>query len=199
MYEADRSRELPRRTATRPAILAVLVLLAWLAACPRAAALQVGDRAPDFTLPYATADTIVFHGEPLHDAVKRGIVVLAFYPADWSPGCTKEVCTLRDSFDDFAKLKVTVWAISGDQVFSHRAWAEQQHLPFRLLSDTKHKVAEAYGVFDEERGQNQRSVFVVGSGGKILYADPDYSVKDEADFQALQRELARLSGTGGGS
>jgi peroxiredoxin Q/BCP len=151
---------------------------------------SVGSQAPDFTLPYATADTIVFEGEPLREAVRRGPVVLFFYPADWSPGCTREVCTLRDAFGDLARLGTQVWGISGDYVFSHRTWAEHHQLPFRLLSDHRHEVALAYGSYDSERGFNRRTVFVVGRDGRIAYADDNYSVADEADFAALRAWLA---------
>ncbi len=151
---------------------------------------KTGDPAPDFTLPYATADTILFQGEPLAEAVKHGPVLLAFYPADWSPGCTREVCTFRDGIADLANLKVTVWAISGDQPFAHRAWAREQKLPFRLLSDVKHEVAGEYGSFNPKSGFNQRTVFVVGSDGRIAYENTAYSVKDQTDYEALKKAIA---------
>ena len=152
----------------------------------------VGDAAPDFTLPYATADTIVFQGEPLHEAAKRGPVLLAFYPADWSSGCTKEVCALRDSFAELAGLKAQVWGISGDYVFSHQAWAEHHKLPFRLLSDHRHEVAAKYDSYLEELGFNRRTVFVVGRDGRIAYVDTEYSVADDKDFDALKAFLSGM-------
>jgi len=154
---------------------------------------SVGSQAPDFTLPYATADTIVFEGEPLREAVRRGPVVLFFYPADWSPGCTREVCTLRDAFAELASLDATVWGISGDTVFSHRAWAEHHGLPFPLLSDLKHEAALLYDSFNAESGLTRRTVYVVGKDMRVLYADADYSVKDDADFNALKSALARAA------
>ncbi len=157
-----------------------------------AVAPRPGDPAPDFSLPYATADTIVAQGEPLREAVRKGPVVLAFYPADWSPGCTREVCTLRDAFTDLAGLNATIWAISGDQVYSHKAWAAAQHLPFRLLSDQKHEVATAYGSFNTETGFNRRTAFIVGRDGRIAYADPAYSVQDQKSFEALKAALAKV-------
>jgi len=161
---------------------------------PAAAAPAAGDPAPDFRLPYATADTLVWAGEALSTAVQQGPVVLAFYPADWSPGCTKEVCTLRDAFAELGSLRATVWGISGDTVFSHRAWAEHHRLPFRLVSDMKHEAARAYGSFNEESGFTRRTVYVVGKEMRVLYADPDYSVKDETDFKALRDALQKLRG-----
>jgi peroxiredoxin len=152
----------------------------------------VGQPAPDFTLGYATADTIMAKGVPLSEAVENGPVLLAFYPADWSPGCTKEVCTFRDSFKDLGDLGVTVWGISGDNIFAHHAWAKSENLPFRLLSDVKHDVARAYGSFNPDTGFNRRTVFVVGRDGRIAYEDLDYSVADQKDFQALREALAGI-------
>ena len=101
-----------------------------------AAALKVGEQAPDFTLPYATQEKIVLKPEEqMSLASLRGKnVILAFYPADWSGGCTKEVCTLRDTFAELAKLNANVLGISGDYVFSHHEWAKFHKLPFPLLS-----------------------------------------------------------------
>lgn len=190
----------PGATQRRSAHLAWgLVLLAaslCLTATPRGAfaAPAAGDPAPDFRLPFATADTLVWEGEALSTAVQQGPVVLAFYPADWSPGCTKEVCTLRDAFAELGSLQATVWGISGDTVFSHRAWAEHHGLPFRLVSDMKHEAARAYGSFNEESGFTRRTVYVIGRGMRVLYADADYSVKDETDFKALKEALQKLRG-----
>ena len=191
------SSERPRsRVTARPlALVLFLVGSALLALWPARAsgaaeAPKVGDTAPDFTLPYATADTLIFKGESLRGAVKNGPVLLAFYPADWSPGCTREVCTLRDSFDQLGQLHVTVWGISGDNPFSHRAWAQFHKLPFRLLSDTRHDVAQSYGSFDPDRGYNKRTVFVVGSDGRIKYENLGYSVADTTDFHRLREAMA---------
>jgi peroxiredoxin len=162
------------------------------AASAPAVAPQVGNPAPDFALPYATADTVAVQGTPLSAAVKQGPVLLAFYPADFSPGCTKEVCTLRDSFQELAGLRVTVWGISGDNVFAHRAWARSEKLPFRLLSDTRHEVARSYGSFNPESGFNTRTVFLIGRDGRVAYENVAYSVKDDHDFQALKEALRKF-------
>jgi peroxiredoxin len=154
-----------------------------------AVAPRVGDAAPDFQLGYATADTIVMVGPSLGRSLHDGPILLAFYPADFSPGCTREVCALRDSFKELGDLHVTVWAISGDNLFAHRAWAQAEKLPFRLLSDPKHAVAREYGTFDPDRGVNRRTVFVVGSDGRIAYVKDPYSVQDDKDFLALKAAL----------
>jgi peroxiredoxin len=153
---------------------------------------KVGEPAPDFTLGYATTDTIVATGIPLSRELRSGPVLLGFYPADWSPGCTREVCSFRDSFKDLGGLGITVWGISGDNLFAHHAWAQAQKLPFPLLSDIKHEVAMKYGSFDSETGLNHRTVFVVGRDGRIVYEKVPYSVKDDKDFEALKAALRGL-------
>src|SRR3954462_7726696 len=115
-----------------------------IAAAP--AAPKIGQAAPDFKLPYATQEGI--HMKPEEQmtlASQRGKnVILAFYPADWSGGCTTEVCTLRDTFAELSKLNATVLAVSGDYVFSHQEWAKHHNLQFPLLSDHDHAVAKTY-------------------------------------------------------
>jgi len=167
-----------------------LMAIAMIGVTMGADALTAGQLAPDFTLPYATKDTIAFEGINLATEVKKGPIVLAFYPADWSGGCTKEVCTFRDGFSDLEKLGARIWAISGDYVYSHRAWAKHHELPFELLSDHDHAVARAYGVFNVDSGMNKRSVFVVGTDGKLVYVDSEYSVADDGDYNRLKAELA---------
>jgi peroxiredoxin len=149
--------------------------------------LRVGDAAPDFTLPMATQDTIDMIGISLSDEFRRGPVILAFYPADWSSGCTAEMCTVRDNFVSLSGLGVKVYGISGDYVFSHREWARRLDLPFALLSDHDHTVARQYQSYNERRGMNLRTVFVVGTNGRLLYVDRGYSSATPGSFDALKR------------
>ncbi len=152
----------------------------------------VGDPAPVFALPYATRDSIAHSPLRLQDKLGKGPVIVAFYPADWSPGCTKEVCSLRDDFERLAELKATILPISGDYVFSHHEWAKFQNLPFPLLSDHFHAVARAYGSYNAETGFNKRTVFLLNSAGRIAYEDLNYSVANGSDFQRLKEALAAL-------
>jgi peroxiredoxin Q/BCP len=122
---------------------------------------------------------------------KRNIV-LAFYPADWSGGCTKEVCTLRDNFTALSALNAEIVGLSGDYVFSHYEWAKHHELPFKLASDHKHEVAKRYGSYDEDSGHDKRTVFVVDKAGKIAYVDMKYSPRDSVSFGKLQSALATL-------
>lgn len=152
----------------------------------------VGETAPDFTLPYATKDSIVRTPLKLSDVVGKSNIVLAFYPADWSGGCTKEVCTLRDDFGNLQNLNAEILAISGDYVFSHYEWAKYHNLPFKLLSDHAHEVARKYGSYNDKSLMNKRTVIVIDKKGTIAYADLEYSVRDGGSFNRLKEALRAL-------
>jgi peroxiredoxin len=156
------------------------------------ATLRVGDVAPGFSLPYATKDSIADENLTLASLVSKNNVVLAFYPADWSGGCTREVCTLRDNFTALASLKADVVGISGDYVFSHYEWAKHHELPFKLASDHDHMVARQYGSYNEASGHDKRTVFVVDKAGKIGYMDLRYDVRDSVSFNRLKDSLKQL-------
>ena len=153
--------------------------------------IKVGDPVPAFKLPSATAEAVNMDGVSNKDLMGKRYV-LAFYPADWSGGCTKEMCTLRDSFKEFESLGVDVYPVSADLVFSHKEWAAHHKLPFTLLADQTRDFGKAMGVYMPQYGMFQRSVFVVGPDGKIEYVDYDYSLADNADFDALKAKLAEL-------
>lgn len=159
-----------------------------------AAAPKVGQAAPDFSLPYATKEKIFLKPEErISLSAQRGKnVILAFYPADWSGGCTKEVCTLRDTFAELSKLNAVVFGISGDYVFSHHEWAKFHKLQFPLLSDHDHKVARAYGSYMEAAGYNKRTVFLIDKQGIIRYSNLEFKAGDMKDYSALRAELEKL-------
>lgn len=158
----------------------------------RQATLVVGSVAPDFALPYATRDSIAKTPLKLSEIIGTQNIILAFYPADWSSGCTKEVCTFRDSFSGLQALNAEILGISGDYVWSHHAWAQHHDLPFRLLSDHRHDVARAYQSFNEETNYTRRAVVVIDRKGKIGYLDMEYSVADSVDFERLKKALGSL-------
>jgi peroxiredoxin Q/BCP len=103
--------------------------------------IQVGDKAPDFTLPAQ-------NGEPvrLSDRLGERVVVLYFYPKDETSGCTAEACAFRDSFEVFAEAGAEVIGVSSDSVDKHAAFADHHKLPFTLVSDEKGQVRKSYGV-----------------------------------------------------
>jgi peroxiredoxin Q/BCP len=103
--------------------------------------IDVGSKAPDFTLPSQSEEMV-----NLSDFLGKRPVVLFFYPKDDTPGCTKEVCAFRDSFEDFRKLDAEVIGISSDSVKFHRSFAKKHGLPFTLLSDEGGKIRRLYRV-----------------------------------------------------
>ena len=104
-------------------------------------AVKVGDTAPDFTLSSQTGEPI-----SLKDFRGQKAVVLYFYPKDDTPGCTKESCGFRDSYETFTDAGAEVIGISGDSVNSHQQFASKYQLPFTLISDVGNKVRQLYGV-----------------------------------------------------
>lgn len=159
-----------------------------------AAAPKVGEAAPDFKLPYATAEKIFFREDERMtlSGLKGKNVVLAFYPADWSGGCTTEVCTFRDTFMEFGKLNAVVLGVSGDYVFSHHEWAKHHKLPFALLSDHDHAVARAYASYNDKYGLNNRTVYVIDKEGVVRYFNLAFKAGDKKDYDALRAELEKL-------
>ncbi|HEX8843138.1 MAG TPA: peroxiredoxin [Pyrinomonadaceae bacterium] len=155
---------------------------------------KVGEAAPDFKLPYATQEKIYLKPEEYLalSGLRGKNVILAFYPADWSGGCTKEVCTLRDTFAELSKLNATVLGISGDYVFSHQEWAKFHKLQFPLLSDHDHKVARAYGSYNETYGFNKRTIFLIDKEGIVRYTNLEFKAGDMNDYAKLKEELAKL-------
>ncbi len=155
--------------------------------------LKVGAPAPDFALPYATKDTIVLNAPvSLSELIGKRNIVLAFYPADWSEGCTKEMCTLRDEFADLENLDAEILPISGDYVFSHKEWAKYHRLPFKLLSDHDHAVAKKYHSYNDMTGWNRRTVYVIDKTGRIAYMNLKYDVRTPDSFSKLKEVLSTL-------
>lgn len=159
-----------------------------------AVAPKVGEAAPDFKLPYATQEKLFMKpDEQMTLASQRGKnVILAFYPADWSGGCTTEVCTLRDTFAELSKLNATVLAISGDYVFSHQEWAKHHNLQFPLLSDHDHHVAKMYDSYMDGVGFNKRTVYLIDKDGMVRYVNLAFKAGDKKDYDALRAELEKL-------
>ncbi|HTQ46110.1 MAG TPA: peroxiredoxin [Polyangiaceae bacterium] len=172
-----------------PLLVVFAALLAAAALASPGMGPRVGDPAPNFALPYATRDSIASDSLRLSNLEGQRSIVLAFYPADWSSGCTKEVCSLRDNFKQLGALNADVIGISGDYVFSHFEWAKHHDLPFRLASDHKHDVAKLYASYNEGSGHDYRTVYVIDRTGKIAYVDLAYSVRDSVSFGKLHAAL----------
>ena len=141
-------------------------------------ALKVGDTAPDFE---ALSDS----GKTIKLSDFRGKrVVLYFYPKDSTPGCTTQACGFRDSYPTVEKRKAVVLGVSPDGVASHQKFKTNQKLPFPLVVDQDHAIAEAYGVWGEKSMYGRkymgiiRSHFVIDEKGKIIDAQVKVSPKD---------------------
>lgn len=154
--------------------------------------LTVGSKPPDFSLPYATKDSIGKDPLTLSQEIGKGPIILAFYPADWSGGCTVEMCTFRDVFGSLANLGARVWGISGDYKWSHFEWAKHHNLPFELLADHDHAVARMYNSYNPDELLNKRTIYVVGSDGRIAYINTQYRAREPQDFEALKAALANV-------
>lgn len=103
--------------------------------------IKVGDKAPDFALPSQMGDSVT-----LSEFFGKKNVVLYFYPKDETPGCTREACNFRDSYEEFTSLGAEVLGVSGQSVASHKSFASHYGLPFLLLSDKDNEIRKLYGV-----------------------------------------------------
>jgi peroxiredoxin Q/BCP len=147
--------------------------------------LQAGDEAPDFSLESDEGETVTL------SALRGRPVVFYFYPKDDTPGCTAQACSLRDSYGEIAALGAALYGISPDDGDSHRSFRVKFGLPFPLLVDTDHAVAELYDVWRERPNGKMgilRSAFVVGPDGHLVRAS--YGVKPE---DTTPEALAALS------
>jgi len=140
--------------------------------------LDVGKPAPAFTLPAIPEGKV-----RLSQFKGKQNVVLYFYPRDNTPGCTQEACDFRDSLATFDKRDTVVLGVSTDSLKSHEKFAANYELPFPLLSDEDHAVAEKYGVWVEKKNYGktymglQRATFLIDKRGKIAAAWPRVKVK----------------------
>jgi thioredoxin-dependent peroxiredoxin len=129
--------------------------------------LKEGDRAPDFTLPSSAGKEVKL------SSLKGKKVVLYFYPADDTPGCTREACAFRDSLQKFGDLDTTVLGVSSDSLDSHRKFIDKYSLNFTLLSDEGLKAHKLYDTWKEKNNYGkkywgtERSTFVIDADGRI--------------------------------
>ena len=149
--------------------------------------LAPGDAAPDFTLPDAQGNAVSL------SSLRGKRVIIYFYPAAMTPGCTKEACDFRDSLSSLAAAGFAVIGISPDSPAKLAKFAERDGLTFPLLSDPDHKVLDAYGAYGEKMLYGKKSVgvirstFVVDPNGKIEKAQ--YAVKATGHVARLRAEL----------
>ncbi len=156
------------------------------------ATLKVGSKAPAWTLPDQD-------GKPVKlSSFKDQPVVLYFYPRDDTPGCTQEACDFRDQYAVLKKAGAVLLGVSPDDVKSHGKFAAKHALPFPLLADPDHAVAEAYGAWAEKSMYGRkymgivRSTFLIDAGGKVARVWPKVKVRGHVD--EVREALAALSG-----
>jgi thioredoxin-dependent peroxiredoxin len=140
-----------------------------------------GDKAPDFTLRSDAGDEVTLsslQGKP---------VVLYFYPKDDTPGCTTQACGIRDAHGEFERAGAVVLGVSPDDERSHVKFREKYDLPFTLLADTEHAVAEEYGVWGEKSYMGRkymgvsRWTFVIDADGTVKKVFPNVKPATHAD------------------
>jgi len=152
---------------------------------------DVGSKAPDFTLMNQERQPITL------SELKGSPVVLAFFPAAFSSVCQQEMCTFRDSMSELGAAKAKVFGISTDTFFALKAFQDQQHLNFSLLSDYNKQVIRDYGVFNEDmiglKGIAKRAVFVIDKDGVVRYREVLEDARNEPNYQQVLSSVATLS------
>jgi peroxiredoxin len=144
-----------------------------------------GVMAPDFSLGWANRDTVGSAEAPYELWRDRGkTVVIAFYPADFTKGCTAQMQSFGDQYATLFGSDVVVLGVSTDSVSTHRRFAASLDLPFRLLSDPDQKIARKYGS-SGDGGRTRRTVFVVGPDGRVTYRNLQFNALDPKDYADL--------------
>jgi peroxiredoxin Q/BCP len=149
---------------------------------------NVGDQAPDFSLPADDGELVS------KDSLLGRRYVLYFYPKDDTPGCTTQACSMRDNFARVTDAGMEVFGVSPDSVKSHVKFRAKYDLPYRLLADVGHGMADAYGVWVEKgfMGKTymgvERTSFIVGPEGRIEHVLP--RVKPDQHVDLLLEALA---------
>ena len=156
---------------------------------------QIGRSAPAIRLPWANKDGVGPADQPYDLSLDRGkTVVLAFFPRDFTSGCTAEMKTFAEQYDSLFGPEVTVVGISADSLATHSRFAASLDLPFRLLSDPGQVVARRYGS-NGENGYMRRTVYVVGPDGKVKYRNLRFNALDPNHYAELGAAVRRSRGS----
>jgi peroxiredoxin Q/BCP len=147
---------------------------------------QSGTKSPDFSLPDHDGKTHQLSSYRGH------FVLVYFYPKDFTPGCTKEACAIRDEYKNFEKNDIKVFGISSDSGGSHKKFIEKYHLPFPLLSDPEKKVIKSFGAVGAV-GKTMRVSILINPEGDIIktypHVDPAAHAKEIlADIKSMQKQ-----------
>jgi len=154
---------------------------------------DIGTEAPDFTLSWANSDTVGTDADAYGLWRDRGkVVVLAFYPRDFTKTDSLQLSTFRDRYEDIFGADVVVLGVSTDPLQTHHRFAAKLGLPFRLLSDPDQTVAAKYGSKDTG-ATNRRTVYVIGRDGLVRWRDVRFQPNDPKAYEALRRAVRAAS------
>ena len=149
-----------------------------------------GDRAPDFSLQADDGTTVTL------ESLSGKNIVLFFYPKDDTPGCTKEACSFRDALPRFGEIDAVVLGVSPDSLESHRKFKKKYQLPYRLLSDEGHHVADEFGVWKQKSMYGlkfmgiERTTVIIDRKGRVARIFPKVKVPGHVqDVEKAVREL----------
>jgi peroxiredoxin Q/BCP len=181
-------------TPTPPHELAVLILCFGTKSLKRGKAmkLDVGSEAPDFTVKDAEGVSVTL------SEFRGKFVVLYFYPRADTPGCTREACAFRDNLPHFEGINAVILGVSADTEADQAKFARKYDLPFRLLADTEHGIADGYGAWVEKNNYGkkymgiQRMTYIIAPDGKVAKVFPKVSVDGHAE--EVLAALGQLSG-----
>ncbi|MFB6102822.1 MAG: redoxin domain-containing protein [Haloplanus sp.] len=155
---------------------------------------DIGDEAPDFTVPLANGDVETF---TLSEHLDEAPLVLAFFPAAFTSTCTSEMCTFRDRLAKFEDIGATVYGISVDLPYTLNEFRRQNDLNFGLLSDERRELIDAYDVAATFSPLDvrvaRRAVFVVDESGTITYRWVGDNPKQEPDYDAIREAAAEAT------
>ena len=145
--------------------------------------LAVGASAPDLQGKGPKGELVSLHDRKGH------VSIVYFYPKDGTPGCTKEACAFRDTFDKFVQRDVTIFGVSRDDEASHAKFRAEHALPFPLVADPAGTVQAAYGVPNKFPGIAARVTFLVAADGRIakVWPDVDPAVHASETFAAIEQ------------
>jgi peroxiredoxin len=153
--------------------------------------IAVGANAPDLKFQHEDREPVSLSAE-----LKKGPVVLAFFPAAFSSVCTTEMCTFRDSAAELNKVGANVLGVSVDTFFALKAWKDANHLNFPLLSDFNKSVIRQFGVVNPDmiglKDIAKRAVFVIDKSGAVRYAEVLDDARNEPDYGKVKHALASL-------
>lgn len=169
-------------------LIAVLAVAGWILSTfhiQAAPGLKVGDTAPLFTGQDQDGKTVA-----LADWIGKKVVLLYFYPKDFTSGCTKEACGFRDRMGELSKDNVQVIGVSFDTAESHQKFIAQYHLNFPLLADPNGQIVKAYDVKWGDRNLARRVSFLIGLDGKIVHVTD--SGNPAVHFQEMEAAIAAL-------